>query len=77
MIRRIGQILHYINCTGGVDMPRTAKKKEYVVTVSYCEKTPEEAERVKREITAVLYEKKMLSLQRQKEKAERAAQEAQ
>ncbi len=53
-------------------MPRTAKKKEYVVTVSYCE----EAERVKREITAVLYEKKMLSLQRQKEKAERAAQEA-
>ena len=34
----------------------------------------EEAERLKREITAVLYEKKMLSLQRQKEKA---AQEAQ
>ena len=55
-------------------MPRTAKKREYVVTVSYCEKTPEEAERLKREITAVLYEKKMLSLQRQKEKA---AQEAQ
>ena len=26
-------------------MPRTAKKREYVVTVSYCEKTPEEAER--------------------------------
>lgn len=50
-------------------MPGAAKKKEYVVTVSYCEKTPEEAERLKREITAVLYEKKMLSLQRQREKA--------
>lgn len=58
-------------------MPRAAKKREYVVTVSYCEKTPEEAERLKREITAVLYEKKMLSLQRQREKTAKAAQEAQ
>ncbi len=44
------------------------EKKEYRVTVSYCEKTPEEAERLRREITDVLYEKKMLSLQRQKAK---------
>ena len=42
--------------------------KEYKVTVSYCEKTPEEAERVKRQITDVLYEKKMLSLQRKEQK---------
>ncbi|MCI6057219.1 hypothetical protein [Anaerotignum sp.] len=42
--------------------------KEYKVTVSYCEKTPEETERVKRQITDVLYEKKMLSLQRQEQK---------
>ena len=49
--------------TGGVNMP-----KEYKVTVSYCEKTPEETERVKRQITDVLYEKKMLSLQRQEQK---------
>ena len=42
--------------------------KEYKVTVSYCEKRPEEAERVKRQITDVLYEKKMLSLQRQEQK---------
>lgn len=44
------------------------EKKEYRVTVSYCEKTPEEAERLRHQITDVLYEKKMLSLQRQKEK---------
>ncbi len=35
-------------------------KKEYRVTVSYCEKTPEEAERLRRHITNVLYDKKML-----------------
>ena len=51
-------------------------KKEYRVTVSYCEKTPEEAERLRRHITNVLYDKKMLSLQRQKEKEAMAAQKA-
>lgn len=51
-------------------------KKEYRVTVSYCEKTPEEAERLRRHITNVLYDKKMLSLQRQKEKEAVAAQKA-
>lgn len=51
-------------------------KKEYHVTVSYCEKTPEEAERLRRQITNVLYDKKMLSLQRQKEKEAMAAQKA-
>lgn len=51
-------------------------KKEYRVTVSYCEKTPEEAERLRRHITNVLYDKKMLSLQRQKEKEAVTAQKA-
>ena len=49
------------------------KPKQYIVTVSHKEKTPEEAEWLKREITDVLYEKKMLSLQRQKEKEEAEA----
>lgn len=44
------------------------KKKEYKVTVSYCEHTPEEAARLEKEITAELYRAKMISLKRQAEK---------
>lgn len=42
-------------------MPRTAPKK-YKVTVSYCENTPEEAERLRAEITDVIYRCKMLAM---------------
>lgn len=46
-------------------MPR--KKKDYIVTISYCEHTPEEAARLEKEITAELYGAKMISLKRQAE----------
>lgn len=48
-------------------MPR--KKKDYIVTVSYCEHTPEESARLEKEIAAELYRAKMISLKRQAEEA--------
>lgn len=49
-------------------MPRKAPKK-YNVTVSYCERTPEEAARLEAQITDVIYKSKMISMQKQKEEA--------
>jgi len=65
---RIGQILKDIRYTGGEFMPRKAPKK-YNVTVSYCERTPEEAARLEAQITDVIYKSKMISMQKQKEEA--------
>ncbi|MBS4961398.1 MAG: hypothetical protein KHZ62_11410 [Clostridiales bacterium] len=47
---------------------KKGEKKEYEVTVKRAVRTPEEDRRITREITTVLYECKMLALERQKEK---------
>lgn len=43
-------------------------RKKYKVTVSYCEHTPEEAERLEAQITDIIYRCKMAAL-KNKEKA--------
>lgn len=47
---------------------RERKKKEYKVTVSYVERTPEEAERLEAEITEAIYRSKMIALKKKREK---------
>lgn len=49
--------------SGGGTM-RERKKKEYKVTVSYVERTPEEAERLEAEITEAIYRSKMIALKK-------------
>lgn len=49
-------------------MPRTAPKK-YKVTVSYCENTPEEAERLEAQITDTIYRCKMLAMKNREKEA--------
>ena len=51
-------------------MPRRAPKK-YKVTVSYCEHTPEEAERLEEQIRETLYKAKMLSMKIQEEEKQK------
>ncbi|WP_313530765.1 hypothetical protein [Anaerotignum sp.] len=45
-----------------VVVARTAKKKEYTVKVHYCEKTPEEAERLRKEQAELLMEMKLRAM---------------
>lgn len=49
-------------------MPKKAPKK-YNVTVSYCERTPEEAERLEAQITDAIYRSKMLSMKNREREA--------
>ncbi len=52
------------------------KKDEVKVTVIHLPRTPEEDIRIRAEITKVLYEKKMLAIQRREERAKREAEAA-
>lgn len=47
-------------------MPRRTPKK-YKVTVSYCENTPEEAERLEAQITDTIYRCKMLAMKKRED----------
>ncbi len=46
---------------------RVAKKQEYTVKVRYCEKTPEEAERLRKEQAEILLEMKLRAMVRRGE----------
>lgn len=52
------------------------EKKEVNVSVVHLPRTPEEDIRIRAEITRVLYEKKMLAIQRREERAKREAEAA-
>lgn len=48
---------------------RTTEPKKYKVTVSYCENTPEEAERLEAQITDAIYRSKMLAMKKPEKEA--------
>lgn len=48
---------------------RTTAPKKYKVKVSYCENTPEEAERLEAQITDAIYRSKMLAMKKPEKEA--------